>query len=92
MSVVKPVEKRPGCFQVSIKEVQEQRLGLTAQQVLIPFLDRGHFTSLEITCHHVPPWLKNELAERKLSCQVDRVDEERMKILIIREQILSGED
>lgn len=92
MSVVKPVEKRPGCFQVSIKEVQEQRLGLTAQQVLIPFLDRGHFTSLEITCHHVPPWLKNELAERKLSCQVDRVDEERMKILIIREQILSGEN
>jgi Fe-only nitrogenase accessory protein AnfO len=55
-----PVEVGEGRYRVSIKEIQDGGGGLTSKQVLQPFLRRGGFYELEITCSHVPPWLEAE--------------------------------
>ncbi|MFZ5597621.1 MAG: Fe-only nitrogenase accessory AnfO family protein [Bacillota bacterium] len=57
-----PEEIFPGCYRISIKEIQENNTGFTSKQVLLPFLRRGCFYSLEVYCNHVPPWLEAELA------------------------------
>lgn len=57
-----PVEILPGCYRISIKEIQEGNTGITSKQALLPFLRGGGFYSLEVLCNHVPPWLEAELA------------------------------
>lgn len=57
-----PLEILPGCYRISLKEIQEGNTGVTSKQVLIPFLRGGRFYSLEVLCNHVPPWLEAELA------------------------------
>lgn len=57
-----PVEVLPGCYSISIKEIQEGNTGITSKQALLPFLRGRGFYSLEVLCNHVPPWLEAELA------------------------------
>ncbi|MDA8213134.1 MAG: nitrogenase, partial [Clostridia bacterium] len=56
-----PVETSAGCYKLSLKEIQENNLGVTSKQVLLPFLRKGKFYSLEVICSHLPPWLEAEL-------------------------------
>ncbi len=59
----KLVETFPGCYRISVKEIQTCATGgLTTKKVLLPLLRRGGFKSLEILCGHVPPWLELELS------------------------------
>lgn len=60
VAVPVPEEVGEGRYRVSIKEIQDSGGGITSKQVLQPFLRRGNFYELEITCSHVPPWLKAE--------------------------------
>ena len=66
-----PLEITPGCFAISIREIQGKRPELSSKQVLRQFVLQGAFTELEITCDHVPPWIEME-AER---CGYDLVSE-----------------
>lgn len=63
-------ELAPGCFTISIKEIQEQEVGITSKQVLMPLLSKEKFASLEIICNHVPPWLEGELAIKGYTADV----------------------
>lgn len=67
-----PVERENGDYYISIKEVQENGGGVTSKQVLMPFLRRGKFYSLEILCNHIPPWLEVELTSGNLQNRVEK--------------------
>ncbi len=55
-----PEEIAPGCYRISLLDIQTKNPGITSKQVLIPFLAQTRFYSLEIHCRHIPPWLENK--------------------------------
>lgn len=67
---VEPVEISPGCYHISLKEIQGGKAGLTSKQALLPFLRQGKFYSLQVECTHVPMWLEGELMAGKLQGEV----------------------
>lgn len=60
--VVIPVAKEieNGCFQISIKEIQESDSGVTSKQILLPLLQQTAWYQMSIHCNHIPPWLEGE--------------------------------
>ena len=68
-----PIEREPGDFYISIKEVQENGNGITSKQVLMPVLRQGKFYSLEVLCNHIPPWLQLELQDGNLASRVEKI-------------------
>jgi Fe-only nitrogenase accessory protein AnfO len=73
----------PGCFRISLTEIQTNSTGLTTKQVLMPVLSKGNFYSLEILCNHLPPWLELELEGGKYTAHTERISKEEIKVLVI---------
>ncbi|MDF2875794.1 MAG: Fe-only nitrogenase accessory protein AnfO [Sporomusa sp.] len=66
------VETGPGCYQVSLKELQQNGTGMTSKQVLQPLLN-GNFYLVEVLCSHIPPWLEADWACGKFDCKAERL-------------------
>jgi len=79
-----PVETSAGCYRISLKEIQESNTGFTSKQVLLPFLHKGIFYSLEILCSHVPPWLQAELSSNNFSGEIKKINNKETRIIIIK--------
>ncbi len=79
-----PVEISNGCYRISIKEIQENDIGITSKQALLPFLRQGRFICLEILCNHVPPWLQAELMGGGYSGEIEKIDHKEVKIILSR--------
>jgi Fe-only nitrogenase accessory protein AnfO len=75
-----PLEKNPGTFCISIKEVQGKRPDISSKQVLQQFIQRGGFLVLDITCTHVPPWIEVEAERRGYTLETELVDKETVKV------------
>lgn len=50
-----------GNYTISIKQIQENNSQVTSKQMLLPFLRKGEFFTLEVICNHIPMWLEMEL-------------------------------
>lgn len=79
-----PVEVSPGCYSLSLKEIQESDTGITSKQALQPFLRQGNFYSLELLCSHVPPWLEAEIISGNLAADFSRVGPGEIRITITK--------
>lgn len=79
-----PVETLNGYYRISIKEIQENDTGITSKQVLLPFLRKGKFNSIEILCNHVPPWLQAELMGGGYSGEIEKIDQKEVRIILSR--------
>jgi Fe-only nitrogenase accessory protein AnfO len=79
-----PQEIADGRYYISIKDIQESNTSITSKQVLLPFLQRGTFYSLEILCSHVPPWLENQLLMGKLESEVTKLNNKEVKVVIMK--------
>jgi Iron only nitrogenase protein AnfO (AnfO_nitrog). len=77
-----PAEKAPGCYYISLKEIQARNAGVTTKQILQPFLRRGRFATLEVVCDHLPPWLELDLAAGGFSWTNEKISERETKVLI----------
>ncbi|ACV61918.1 hypothetical protein Dtox_1032 [Desulfofarcimen acetoxidans DSM 771] len=77
-----PVEIAAGCYRISIKEIQEKNTGITSKQVLLPFLRKSAFYSLEIICNHIPPWLEAEMIVGKLEGNIARTGENEHTVVL----------
>jgi Fe-only nitrogenase accessory protein AnfO len=64
-----PEEVSPGCYRLSLKDIQEGNTGITSKQALQPFLRKGSFYELIIICSHVPPWLEAEILGNNLDAE-----------------------
>lgn len=83
-AVLVPVETSTGCYRISIKELQESNAGLTSKQVLLPFLRKGAFYSLEIICNHLPPWLQAELMGGGYEGEIEKIGDKEVRIILSR--------
>lgn len=80
------LEKSPGNFTISVKEIQENNAQITTKQALFPFLKQKKFETLEIICNHVPQWLETEVLRGGLSMEI--LEEEGQTRVLL--QIISG--
>ncbi len=74
------VETEPGCFRVSLKDIQQSGSGLTSKQILQPLL-AGNYYLVEVLCSHIPPWLEAEQLSGRLDCKTNR-SAEGLKLII----------
>ncbi|MBP2653958.1 MAG: anfO [Firmicutes bacterium] len=77
-----PTEIAPGHFSISLKEIQQKNAGVTSKQVLLPFINRGHFKVLEVSCNHIPPWLEMALNGEAYSYTTERVSPNEVRVKI----------
>ncbi|KEA52097.1 hypothetical protein DT73_14445 [Mangrovibacter sp. MFB070] len=59
-SFIQPGEKQ-GEFQADLIAALYETEGHASRRILIPFLFKGQFTRLEITCDHLPRWFSRTL-------------------------------
>ncbi|SFR15520.1 Fe-only nitrogenase accessory AnfO family protein [Desulfoscipio geothermicus] len=79
-----PEETGAGCYRISIKEIQENNIGVTSKQVLLPFLRQGNFYELKVLCNHIPPWLEAEFLTGKLCGEVNNIGSGELEIIITK--------
>lgn len=61
-NTIAPIETdKEGYYYLNLKELQENRATITSKQALQPFLNKGSFNELKVTCSHVPGWMEREL-------------------------------
>lgn len=80
-----PEKISDGCFAISIKSIQENTMGITSKQVLQGFVRKSDFRQLVINCNHVPPWLQAEVIDSSLRCQIEKIDINDYKIILVKE-------
>lgn len=71
-----------GVFFVNLKSALNMDCSLTSKKLLLPFLRKKEFTSLEIHCDHVPRWFHTELAPMKLHPTIIKTNENEYRIFI----------
>ena len=67
------VERAPGRLFISIKDVQENDVGVTTKQLLLPLIRKSSFDELEIICNHVPPWLAFVLEDKGFLAKTEKI-------------------
>lgn len=78
------VEVSPGKYRVSLQDIQGTDLGITSKQVLRPFIKKGEFEELEITCNHLPPWLEGELLAGNYLTENSQADRNLVRVRITK--------
>lgn len=68
-----PLEISPGTYTISIKEVQGKLPGISSKKILQHFVRTGDFERLEVTCDHVPPWIKLDCEMSGLRCESEKM-------------------
>lgn len=59
-SIPEPQETEiKGHYFMNLKEAMAGETSFTSKQILVPFLEKGDFSELEMICSHVPPWFEN---------------------------------
>jgi Fe-only nitrogenase accessory protein AnfO len=72
----------PENYSILINGIQGKSAKLTSKRLLLPFLRRGSFESLEIVCNHIPSWLEEEAFQRKLYLQIQNIGWNQVKIIL----------
>ncbi|WP_041444838.1 Fe-only nitrogenase accessory AnfO family protein [Syntrophobotulus glycolicus] len=80
------VEITPGNYSIFLKEIQESSTQVTTKQVLLPFIRRGKFNSIEMVCNHLPKWLEGEATLNSLMLKVSELEANKVKVMISKEQ------
>ena len=81
-SLMKEISKK--IFTVVIKEIQGCSKGITSKQLIMPFLKKGEFERLEISCNHIPSWLELSLINFGYKMQMERKGINEIKVFITR--------
>lgn len=82
LSPPEPREVSPGCYSISLQEIQNCSGKITSKQVLVPLLKKMDFNRLDIICSHVPPWLEQQILTGQLKGHIDITSTREMKVTI----------
>ncbi|MTI80362.1 MAG: nitrogenase [Firmicutes bacterium] len=83
-TLITPTETSNGHYRISLKEIQENNVGVTSKQVLLPFLRKGEFYEMEVICNHIPPWLEAEFMNDKFYGNYERISEDEIRFIITK--------
>jgi len=79
-----PEELTPGNYYLSIREIQEENVGVSSKQVLQPFIRRGAFRSLVVVCNHVPPWLSMDAISTGCHVETQRIGDHEHRVKLTK--------
>jgi Fe-only nitrogenase accessory protein AnfO len=80
---VKPIEiGNNGYYILNVRKLQDCNIGITTKQALMPFLNKGNFNELIITCSHIPGWLESYLTKLNFNFQFSEIGEGDYLIII----------
>lgn len=82
MPSLQPREISPGCYTISIKDIQNCNGKITSKQILYPLLKKMDFHRLEVICSHVPPWLEQQIITGQLTAQIIPINQLETSIII----------
>ena len=77
-----PREVSPGCYSISLKDIQNCNGMVTSKQILFPLLKQLDFHTLEVICSHVPPWLEQQLLIGQLTGYINQITPQEFIITI----------
>ena len=77
-----PREVSPGCYSISLKDIQNCNGMVTSKQILFPLLKSMDFKNLEIICDHVPPWLEVKLLCGEISGVIEKITPNETRVII----------
>ena len=80
-----PVELIPGHFRISIRDIQVKTPEITSKQVLQQFIRQGEFSSLEIICDHVPPWIEIEADRRGFLIEREQIGKNEVRAKLTKD-------
>jgi len=72
----------PGCYSISLKDIQNCNGRVTSKTVLLPLLQNMEFISLEVICSHIPPWLEERILSAQIKAQIDKMENQDFCITI----------
>jgi len=79
-----PKEVTPGCYSISLKEIQNCNGMVTSKQILLPLLEKMAFKSLEIICSHIPPWLEIKILCGEVNGVINKITPNETRVIINR--------
>lgn len=79
-----PVEISSGQYYLSIREYQGQRPEVSSKTILQKFIRAGKYTTLEVICDHVPPWIALESSCCGFSMESNRLGPGEVKLVLTR--------
>lgn len=79
-----PKKVGPGCYSISLKEIQNCNGMLTSKQILFPLLEKMAFESLIIICSHVPPWLEVKILYGEVNGVIHKITPNETRVIISR--------
>lgn len=88
VKIPSPLEVFPGCYRISLREIQRDNTSFTSKQVLLPFFRKSDFRVLEILCDHIPPWLETGLAAGEYIGSIEACGRNMSKITIVSSKVV----
>lgn len=76
---------REGHYYISLDDIQTRNEKLSSKQILIPFLENKIYEKLEISCSHMPPWLKSKSKSYGFSMKIEDVCTNQLRISLTKE-------
>jgi len=77
-----PVETTPGCYFLSIKDIQGKRPEVSSKQILQKFIQKGAFKQIDVICDHVPPWIEMESGPCGFSMESERTGQNEVTVIL----------
>ena len=78
----KPREISPGCYSISLKDIQNCNGMVTSKQVLFPLLANKQIRNLEIICTHIPPWLEVKILGGEIEGTIEKLSLTETRVVI----------
>lgn len=79
-----PREISPGCYSISLKEIQNCNGMVTSKQILFPLLANKQIQHLEIICTHAPPWLEVKILGGEIEGTIEKISHSETRVTIDR--------
>ncbi|BCJ96032.1 Fe-only nitrogenase accessory protein AnfO [Anaerocolumna cellulosilytica] len=85
---VKKIPKTPieteekGSYFFDFSLLKNSDTSYSSKSTIIPFLNSTIFNKLEIICDHIMPWFEAEMYKRKLIYTINKIDNEKVSIVI----------
>jgi len=75
-------EVRQGEYYLDLIKLQVEDPEVSSKKALLPFIENTAFEALKLRCCHVPPWLRSHSESKKLSFEVEKINNQDYEVTI----------
>lgn len=72
-----------GKFHINLVETLKTFTKLNSREILLPFMMRGGYKSLEIICEHIPRWLENDAEKLNVTIHSKTLSKNGIRVVVV---------